>query len=85
MYISSQANDVLNIPTTRNIFLRLVHLHALGIEHNDIREAPRNVVVDDKGEVYIIDLHMASTGHQCPGIKSCYELKDLAHELGLSY
>ncbi|TDL26899.1 hypothetical protein BD410DRAFT_894832 [Rickenella mellea] len=59
-----------------------ISIHESGVYHNDIE--PRNVVVDKGGNVHIIDFHLARSDHKCAGAADCWELKDLANELGLS-
>jgi hypothetical protein len=60
------------------IYEKLADLHKLGVQHGDF--APRNVV-EDQGEIRLIDLANASK-HKCQG-RDCRELVDARKELRL--
>ncbi|KAJ7188665.1 hypothetical protein C8R46DRAFT_1055447, partial [Mycena filopes] len=63
------------------LFSKAVEMHSVGILHNDL--APRNVVQDSEGELKILDFHVASLQHRCPGVDKCEELVDFKQALGL--
>ncbi|TDL26921.1 hypothetical protein BD410DRAFT_475932 [Rickenella mellea] len=65
------------------LFDTALALHNSGVCHNDIE--PRNVVVDQDGKVHIIDFHLATSDHSCPGADICGELTVLRNQLWLSH
>ncbi|KAE9392030.1 hypothetical protein BT96DRAFT_979599 [Gymnopus androsaceus JB14] len=66
------------------LFDRMVSLHAIGVEHNDI--AGRNFLegTKDSGGPLIINFENSKVGHSCPGPDMCNELRSfqklLKHE-----
>jgi serine/threonine protein kinase len=54
-------------------------LHNAHVIHNDLE--PRNVLVDKKGEVHLVDFHVSNIDHDCGGPGRCDELDNLAERL----
>jgi serine/threonine protein kinase len=65
----------------RTIFEKLTLIHNAGVLHGDF--SPRNVVVDDGGQPFLLDFSHSRNGHKCPGSMDCWELKNAARQLGL--
>ncbi|KAJ7076242.1 hypothetical protein B0H15DRAFT_805691 [Mycena belliarum] len=62
------------------LFHRLVCLHKVGVQHNDLD--PRNVSTQSSSGPTIIDFDQASLDHNCPGVL-CTELQQFAQALNL--
>ena len=63
------------------IYNAALALHNVGIEHNDLE--PRNILLDQCGDIHIIDFHLSTAGHHCGGLIECLELQLLAERLGM--
>ncbi|KAJ6466658.1 hypothetical protein C8R47DRAFT_1234534 [Mycena vitilis] len=66
---------------TQKLFAKAVEMHTAGVYHDDL--VPRNIVQDSKGELRIIDFHIAKMRHRCHGKEKCNELLKLSNALGL--
>ncbi|KAJ6552442.1 hypothetical protein DFH09DRAFT_1085926 [Mycena vulgaris] len=71
--------NCLTVTLRLTLFHRLVRLHKIGVQHNDLE--PRNVTQSSSGPL-IIDFDRASLDHTCPGA-SCRELQKVAKALDL--
>ncbi|KAI0643229.1 hypothetical protein C8Q79DRAFT_166539 [Trametes meyenii] len=75
-------------------------IHRAGVKHNDLEELPKNLVIKDSGEVFVVDFGESSE-HQCElpqdyqfqfytiypdfGDLSCLELLEVANSLDVWY
>ena len=66
---------------SQHIYNEAKKLHRIGIRHNDLE--PHNILVDEGGQVHIIDFHISEIGHKCHLPAGCEELQRLARQLGL--
>ena len=69
------------ISYSQDVYNEAKKIHENGVYHNDLE--PRNVLIDEGGQVHIIDFHISVTGHECYLAMGCDELQRLARRLGI--